>query len=863
MIPLLLLLLAIPLPARAAEPPPAVVHTVQPAYPKAARDAGIEGTVVVDLVLDAEGRVTHATVATSAGDLLDQTALDAAPGLRFAAGAADRHVSYAFTFHLSHSEVGGPPAPATLHGEVTDPDGNALAGVTVTLRDTDDPSRAPVVVHGGTRGRFTAPFLHPGTWQVQIARPDYVTRTFEVTLQPGQVIDGSFQLPAEEGLEVVVYGDRPTWREVDRGKREADPRPVTGEYVLTRRDIESTPGSMEDVVRAAHALPGVVSDGDLLSGMNVRGGDQGDVVYLLDGVPLDSPFHLAGYNSIFNPDMIQSVRFFAGAPPADVPAGTSAVMDVHSWDGRPREPGKGLDGAIDLSAGDARGFVLGPIDKQGHLTFALAARRTFLEAYFQVLKWFNVLDTAFVAPEFSELSGRLSWRPNDHQQTILTALRGGDSLGVINSGDQSLVQVSGDFELHSGLTLLSLSHTWTPSDHAGVRAVAAWTEDRSTQIRTLAGSTQRLDRLRRLYGRLDAHWTGGPVTLQAGGDVSGLTAATTGTIEDKRYVPAWTQAGLADLGLPAIDVAAERHWLEASAYGQVEVKGPVRLRAGARAWQSSLAGGPFLSPSLGISVPFPTGTIPKVSWGRYVKLQRDPVLVDPTLGNPNLAPERAEHLVVGLDQGFAVPHTSIHGLLRVEAYRITLHDLVVNPDDPSVLASEPAYTNQGTGTNSGVDVMAVARAGRWSAQASWSLLHAVRENPRNTLFPQTVAPPWDQRQTLTLMGDWQAFPHWKLTARYSFHTGRPVSDVTPASADTVALTCLNCDRLGTLHEVDLRAEWRRAYAHYRLTFYAEVLNVGNIQSPFLPIQSVQDGQLVTSTLNHLPMRPFVGLRLDF
>ncbi len=61
----------------------------------------------------------------------------------------------------------------------------------------------------------------------------------------------------------------------------------------------------------------------------------------------------------------------------------------------------------------------------------------------------------------------------------------------------------------------------------------------------------------------------------------------------------------------------------------------------------------------------------------------------------------------------------------------------------------------------------------------------------------------------------------------------------------------------------MRAEWRRAYRKYRLTFYMELLNVGNIQSNFLPIHDVIDGELSTTMLNHLPMRPFLGLRADF
>ena len=68
--------------------------------------------------------------------------------------------------------------------------------------------------------------------------------------------------PAEE---VVIIGLRRRWLDVERAERAPDPEPVTGSYTLTRRDVESTPGALEDVNRAVHKLPGVTSDSDVLS----------------------------------------------------------------------------------------------------------------------------------------------------------------------------------------------------------------------------------------------------------------------------------------------------------------------------------------------------------------------------------------------------------------------------------------------------------------------------------------------------------------------------------------------------------------------------------------------------------------------
>ena len=66
---------------------PRLLTSVTPAYPEMARAAGIEGRVVVSIVVDTLGNVAHAQVhATSGNTLLDQAAVDAAYGCTFSPG---------------------------------------------------------------------------------------------------------------------------------------------------------------------------------------------------------------------------------------------------------------------------------------------------------------------------------------------------------------------------------------------------------------------------------------------------------------------------------------------------------------------------------------------------------------------------------------------------------------------------------------------------------------------------------------------------------------------------------------------------------------------------------------------------------
>ena len=155
------------------------------------------------------------------------------------------------------------------------------------------------------------------------------------------------------------------------------------------------------------------------------------------------------------------------------------------------------------------------------------------------------------------------------------------------------------------------------------------------------------------------------------------------------------------------------------------------------------------------------------------------------------------------------------------------------------------------------------RAGRFQGMATYSLLQATRVNPLHDVLAQEYSPAQDQRHTLGGTLEYQLTPAWRVTGRYSFHTGRPTSTVELTPSEKFLVTGVNDHRLGDYHNVDARAEWRKAKDTYRLSVYFEVLNVGNFKSDFVPIAAVQDGERVDSMLYHLPLRPFLGVRADF
>jgi protein TonB len=65
---------------------PRVVHSVTPVYPELARLSGMEGKVVVKVLVDKAGKVRKAAVLSTDGEIFNQSALDAAEQYLFTPG---------------------------------------------------------------------------------------------------------------------------------------------------------------------------------------------------------------------------------------------------------------------------------------------------------------------------------------------------------------------------------------------------------------------------------------------------------------------------------------------------------------------------------------------------------------------------------------------------------------------------------------------------------------------------------------------------------------------------------------------------------------------------------------------------------
>lgn len=302
---LALLLLALPVAARAEEPAagvltraPAVVTPATPAYPEDAKARGISGEVTLELDVSAGGEVVAARVTKPAGAGFDEAALAAARALRFSPAEIDGKpaaVTLEYRFRFDAPPPAPPPvAVAVLRGVVLERGTREpLAGVAVSAGDQ-------VSTFTDREGRFELPGLPPGPVKVVASDPAHHRFEADEVLEPGTTVEVKYWLrrSARDAYEAVVVGER-------------DKKEVTS-VTITSGEVGRVAGVSGDTVKIVQNLPGVARAPGGFGMLVVRGGNPTDTRVYVDGVEVPLVFHFGGLTSIVPGELVDAVDFEAG-----------------------------------------------------------------------------------------------------------------------------------------------------------------------------------------------------------------------------------------------------------------------------------------------------------------------------------------------------------------------------------------------------------------------------------------------------------------------------------------------------------------------------------------------------------------------
>ncbi len=239
-----------------------------------------------------------------------------------------------------------------------------LVPVSGVVRDADSgaPLAAVVVSVAGLgqsvgtdeQGRysFEAP---PGTVHVTVARFGYAPQAFDALIPESGVLEINVALRREPILLAPIEVRAPvSIRGLDDPPRSvAFPDRTVSQAAMYQHPFSPEPD-------AFRALGGgeVTLEPETPSGLHVRGGTTDQVGYLLDGIPVFSPYHSGGTFSAWNADALASVDLVAASPLNTAPDALSGVVSANT-----RAPGRHFQTRGSVSAMQARATIDGPVGR--------------------------------------------------------------------------------------------------------------------------------------------------------------------------------------------------------------------------------------------------------------------------------------------------------------------------------------------------------------------------------------------------------------------------------------------------------------------------------------------------------------------
>jgi hypothetical protein len=715
-----------------------------------------------------------------------------------------------------------------------------LEGVTVTVTD-----RVGKVIARRTEATGTVDLadLEAGLYAVAADGPGLIAvsePSVRVVARKVTPLNLEMLARTEAIQQVVIVGRAQT----------ADPYGAVSNSLLNREELRSAPGTGSDVLRALDGLPGLIPDGEFAS-FSVRGRGPRDNLILVDGLPLDRVVHFdqtvgeeediggGGRYSIFAPNSIASAEFSPGGWSAAYGGRSGSLLKLDVAGGSPT-PSASL--RLDI-AGLEFGYE-GPSGIHDRTTVYFTARQFDFGRVFETIEELDigqpkltdiVLKTVTSLDPDNKIEFLGIYAPEKYTRNV------DNVLASPNFEDVSLIDTQQDLSL-VGLTWrrrVGVDGKWT---HQIYRRANKKTSAEGEAYPDLvpagtpaSGVPVRERLLTVTENETETGWHSDYVTRNRFGQASaGLRVwrtdveYSTSLSEDwDRFVyrstdPRPPGQQYITLTPDRINSTYKTAKTSYAAYGEQVFKfDQWDLRAGLRYDRDGFSDQSLVSPRLAANWLLESGMRLSASGGVFYQSPRFLVRAA-SPENFSIKNERVTHVSVGVEQ-----HFGRNWSLLVEPYFQRLDHLVVEQERTS-----GRVTNDGTGTNLGLDVVLSRRyAGGWSANAVYAYNKArINDNDGSGDYDAD----FNRKHFFSIGGNWQINERWKLGARWKWASGRPTDDFVIHS-DVLGtgqplryskeLTQRNAIRLDNLHSLNVRVDYRRNLGPVDLVGFLDVINI--------------------------------------
>ena len=616
---------------------------------------------------------------------------------------------------------------------------------------------------------------------------------------------------------------------------------------LSQKEIERFPLIDNDVMRAGHVFPGVVSS-DYSARFSVRGGEKDDISVRLDGMELYNPYHLQDFGgavSLIGLELVQNTQLLIGGFPAEYGEKMSGVFDLKTRS--PNTEQFSANFGVDLI--NATATLEGPLSEKGG--WLLSARRGYIDLILALMD----IDEDY-KPQYADVYGKFTYQVTQVDTVTLNGLYGWDKNRIrLDDVDNNL-----DSQYDNATTWAKWRHTFGNSRWTDIFVFAGT----SSQDRT-TGKADVDDRDFRFFGTkaefttnlFDKH------TFHSGVKWQWLTA-------DYQYDVQERQAGVNIYKPIFVDVDDNGGEFSAFLQDEWQLHPKLALNVGGRyVYQQYRKEGIQryeIGPRVALAIKPTNNLVLRGAWGIYhqpVGLVGIPV--EDGIATVGRA-EQAVHYIIGAEY---TPTDNF--LVRVEGYYNTFDNLVGRHREFG--RQNQIFEAPQSGDAKGFDVFmthTVSNRLAWTLGYAYGIAEEIAGG--TTIFRQH-----DRRHAFAVSSNYQFAPTWHLYLSWRFHTGEPRTPLihTEVQLPDGSITCdrqfgdTHSARMPAYHSLDFRITKRSPYRRWELSWYFQILNLYNHrnldQYAFSEVLNEETGAIECAIEEEplFPIVPTLGVTMRF
>lgn len=617
---------------------------------------------------------------------------------------------------------------------------------------------------------------------------------------------------------------------------------------LDRELATRIPAAAEEVVRITTRLPGTASGG-ISTRNHVRGGEDNEVLFLLDGHRLYEPYHLKDFQSvatIVNSSAIDGIDYYTGAYPARFGDRMSGVINMSL-----REPQESTETELSLSFFNASALSLGTFGDRGQGNWLIAARRGNLDLIA------DVVNPDVGSPDYNDYLLHGGWEFGRRTQF---------SANLLVSNDKLILADIDRGELASAIyenRVLWLN--WRAEWNDRLRSETVLSISKISNRRT---GTLTLPQI--VSGSLDESRDFDVIGLKQDWTYAAsknwmISFGVDGKHQDAKYRFSSTKTVAAPyeqilnnvpLQIRDFDLVPEGAQYSAYLEARWQLNSNLIIDAGLRWDQQSYTtamNDAQSSPRLSALYQIGERTEVRLGWGQFSQAQEINELQVSDGVDIFFAAQRAEHVVANLKHQFAndidVDVSYYRKSFRAVRPRFenAFNSLTLLPE----LQFDRYRIDPISAEAKGAELMvSEGDAGQplfWWFGYAWSVV-------RDKTLDQRISRSWDQTHTVKAGLSWQ-LRRWDFSVAGEVHTGWPKSELIAGE--------LNSARYSVFHTLDARISREFDVRRGDLTVFLEVSNLYNRNNPccteYSVITTATGPELAGKETHWLPLVPSLGV----